>query len=710
MDEFADSSESIDSIGIRTRIPITKDISKGYDYSSTLEQLKKNATELLLYKDKNISLEADLKIAKETIKLHEAELAFQKKEYEAEIKSLKQNLVIMQKGIVSNDTGLIELSYRDQNEDIVKKYVKWKNRSKSIQAENIDLQRQIEQLKYESNLKINQDRNSHTEIKENDCHSTKDLSSHVVNDSDISENQNQYKQEIESLQSQIVQLQKENGQLQIEIKRMQKHEQSKDFEMQAIKTENEGNASSIEEISNQIINAEGENQRLRHKVDLLASKNRHLEKDKNKIQNQRSLIDHIASQFLHLCESLGIESLNLEDDWNPLIAKYEKIPELTNTIDEIKKQNIALQKRLTTVMNDKQSNQSNDFTKCDDGNCEHLLNEMEGLKDRSNRLEKTIHECSFKEQFSNKIINIYSLLVRQIDDMHDSIFGPLSPRLRPVILSVIFAKRFILFSKNPTVNNGGALMIFSGRIILAADSKLAQIKERISSLSYDLMESKKQIAHYSIISKQFEEDNDQTHSELENSSDQLAVAKKKIKYYKSRLIELQEELSTLIPKDLYDSVVEKLSRSKQRNQLLREENANLQNEIEKQKHIQKEIKKDFKQHTWESNQQMQDYDDLREKLMTKSRELETFQVMLSEKNKEVLALERLISREKNKSLSKQYHVFSSKFKPQSLDDFNPNLSHEKNQKHMNNHENKVIAVLDNTATDLASIVNPEFLK
>ena len=84
-----DSSSS--SAFLRENLKTSQSIKEeGLDQSSILDCLQNKINELLHFQEEAISLKAQLKIAKETCDLQEAEFSFQKKEMQAEIDHLKE--------------------------------------------------------------------------------------------------------------------------------------------------------------------------------------------------------------------------------------------------------------------------------------------------------------------------------------------------------------------------------------------------------------------------------------------------------------------------------------------------------------------------------------------------------------------------------------------------------------------------------------------
>lgn len=695
-------NDPISSERIQEHIATVHSISEGLDQSSILEKLKKIVGELYLCKEKNISLESQLKIALETIKLQEAEFSFQKSEYEAEIQSLKQREEILQRKLASQNQLKHSQQYdvnvtvdADKNSEIIKKYEKWKKKAKELEITNKELALNIEEL----HNKINS--SEHLSNGSDDKSRIKTLKA------ELKRNQNQYKQDAESLRSQISKLKNEKEELKSMLRQKEIEIQNKDLEIKSLNEEQSGKNNSAQNISNQMSTIEEENQRLRLQIKSLSKKNHHLQSVADQSQKQQLLLQHVEIEYNNLCDIVGVDPGEIGKQWSSLSNECEKFSNLSDTIDELKIQNNTLQKRFTSIMNEKRKETSkktfSNESQESDTYLERVLSQLKSLKKSKDQLENQIEQYKYAEKFSSRIINIYALLVKQIDDIHDSIIGFRSTRLRSIILSIIFARRFFIFSKNETIRDETALHIFKGRLNFAADTKLSEIKEKISILSEDLFDTKKKLAYYSNLSKQFEEENGQTHNELQNSSDRLILATKQLKYLKVRMQELQEELSTLIPSDVHNNTVEKLSKTKKKNQILRKQISHLQEELEKQVEYRKEMKKEFNQHEWNSNRQIQDFNDMKDKLLSKEHEFEVLKTMLKEKNKEVLALERLISRQKAKSLSKSYN-----FLPYTSD----NIENRKcfNKTLIPKTENKVIATLDNTPTSLASIVNPNFLK
>lgn len=716
---------SISSEVIQEHLSRAHSISEDLDQSSILEQLKKIVGDLFLCQEKNISLESQLKIALETIKLQEAEFAFQKSEYEAEIQSLKQKEALLQENISNQNLQNQRLKYdvnvkvdADKNSAIIQKYEKWKRKTKELEIKNKELTQKVDYLQNYINSSASlDDRNDANEIKNAidkpvDSDYSTEKSKVKSLKAEIKKNLSQHKKDLESLHTQISKLKNDKEELKLKIRQMKTDIQNKEIEIKSMTDEQSGNQNSTQTISNRMATIEEENQRLRLQLKSLSKKNHHLQSIADQSQKQQLLLQHVEIEYNNLCDIVGVEPGEIGKQWSSLSNECEKFSNLSDTVDELKMQNTTLQKRFTSIMNEKRKETpkkslSNEFQESDTY-LEKVLEEVKSLKKAKDQLENQLEQYKYVEKFSSRISNIYALLVRQIDDIHDSIIGFKSTKMRPVILSILFARRFLLFSKNDTINDETALQIFGGRLNFAADTKLSEIKEKISILCEDLYDAKKQLAYYTTLSKQAEEENGQTQFELQNSSDRLVLATKQLKYLKIRMSELQNELSTLIPSDVHNNTVEELSKTKKKNQKLKKQISHLQQELEKQLKYQKELKKEFNQQEWDSSRKLQDYNDLKDQLLSKEHEFEVLKTMLNEKNKEVLALERLISRQKTKSLSKSYNFMPYSTPGHSSEGID--IRKTSNTPYATKKERKVIAALDNTPTGLASIVNPTFLK
>ena len=138
-----ENNQSNNSSRLKEQLRLTQSISKDdFHQSSMINCLKEKMQELLQLKEANIALESQLKMAKESNKIQEAAFAFQRAEYEEEIKSLKLNERQLQRAITLNNKSP-KLKYdvnvkldTEEKEEAIEKYNKWKNKAKDLVDEN----------------------------------------------------------------------------------------------------------------------------------------------------------------------------------------------------------------------------------------------------------------------------------------------------------------------------------------------------------------------------------------------------------------------------------------------------------------------------------------------------------------------------------------------------------------------------------------------
>ncbi|OHT11252.1 hypothetical protein TRFO_19339 [Tritrichomonas foetus] len=695
-------SDSSINDSLKEQLAITKEISsQGLGNSSMLNCLQAKVKELLQYKEENISLTSQLKIAKETLQLQEAEFAFQRSEYEAEINSLKQNEQNLQKAF-SNKQKEAKMQYdvnvkldASQNSTMMMKYQKWKQKYKTLFLEHQELGQQLNEKNQNLNISHYSSSSEQDEI-------IKKLKS------ELKANRKQQKQEVETFINDINKLKSEKEELKAKLRQMKIENQNKELEIKSIIEEQEGNNNSTLNIENQISSAEEECQKLRIKIKSLTKKNHNYEKIIENIPRQQNLLQHVEIEYSNLCDIVGIEPGDIGKQWTSLIQECEKFVNSNDTINELKNQNSTLQKRITTILSEKRQNRLNN----ENGNnnnqgsedyLEGMFCEVNCLRKIKEQLESRIDKYQYERRFSTHILNIYSLLVKQIDYLHESLFGDTTTKMRPLILTFIFARRFFQFKKVQADNDESALKIFRGRIKYAADAKLAEIKEKISTLSEDLFDTKQQMAQYSIQSQQFENNHDHKQFELQSTNDKLTLATGKLQYLKNRMSEMQEELATLIPPDVHNKTCEELEQYKKKNAHLNKKVLHLQQKLSKYGEIEKVFNKEIKNFEWNTSQVCVDIKEMKSQLQQQKNENDTLKTMLNEKVKEILALERLIIRLKGNNVTNNIAEMA---KSSGNNGYMQNITQDTQLKV----EKKIIATLDNTPTPLASLINPTFLK
>ena len=694
-----ENNQANNSSRLKEQLRLTQSISKDdFHQSSMINCLKEKMQELLQLKEANIALESQLKMAKESNKIQEAAFAFQRAEYEEEIKSLKLNERQLQRAITLNNKSP-KLKYdvnvkldTEEKEEAIEKYNKWKNKAKDLVDENQRLNDIINKYqKNEENFirEKKQDKKIIKELKE-----------------EIEANNRHKNEQLQELHAQIQQLKNDREDLKTELRQNKIENQNNEMKLKSMKDEQKITNDSSNNIEHQMTSVEIENQRLRIQNKTYAKQNHKLKDLADQIPKYQSILQHVEIEYHHLCDILDIDHGDILKPWEILTRECENYIQMKNNYHEIKNKNTTLQKRISAILSERKKSRANkEISNSNDSEdyIEAMIFELNCLKNDKENLESSLEHYKYSTKFSSHIINIYSKLVRQIDDLHESICGYTPTKLRPVILTIIFTRRFYMFSTYQTANDESSLFVFGGRLQYAADSKLASIKEKFSTLTSDLLDAKTQLAYFSSRSRHIEQEKNHTDNQLQTSTDQLLLVTKKLGYLRERMRELQEELATLVPEEVHNELCNAFAKSKKKNDNYRKTIIYLQQLLDKQASKAKQIHKEMDQIEFASNQNLNDIEEYSAQLKVKEYENETLQSMLNEKTKEILALERMILRLKEKLRSDNIAENAKSTK-------GIVLKEEENQDENIKHEKKAITALNFTNTSLQSLINPDFLK
>lgn len=328
--------------------------------------------------------------------------------------------------------------------------------------------------------------------------------------------------------------------------------------------------------------------------------NEKLKETQKVANNQNSLIEHIESERRKLYELLRIDYEDVNGNWSSLFE----------TCSSIQNENEQLKHKINSQYDD-------------DGrlkiNNQRFDNENKILK---NQLAK----MKLRNHFTYIIDRQNSSFSKQLNELHESVFETDNTNIRSIFLSVIFAQRLIRVFRGPSVVDFSALSVFKGRESYSPEIKLRDLRNKFVQLTQDLLVSKQDWIDSENKIKSIKLELKQANKNIKKSESGNDNYSKQILLLKNRIMELQQELSTLISPDQYEKIREEL-------------------EIYKSKQImntnQKISDPAYQKVLIEENHQ------LKETISEYEKEIESLNLLLKEKTKEILALERVNNRHKN---------------------------------------------------------------
>ena len=126
----------------------------------------------------------------------------------------------------------------------------------------------------------------------------------------------------------------------------------------------------------------------------------------------------------------------------------------------------------------------------------------------------------------------------------------------------------------------------------------------------------------------------------------IKIGQGQVASLKSRLLELQQELSTVVPPERYQDLEKRMAIVQTKNEALEVEIENLKSEIKQRTKIIRDLSVGMEEMAVKARARTKSEKKIRRMYTQKEEELESLQSLLREKTKEVLALERLVMRQK----------------------------------------------------------------
>lgn len=316
------------------------------------------------------------------------------------------------------------------------------------------------------------------------------------------------------------------------------------------------------------------------------------------INNQQSIINHAESERRKIYDLFGIDYDNINENWSNILRSIKSLQE----------ENSKLKLRI----NSQEEGQLRISNQRFDNENRFLTNQLTKMK--------------LRNHFIAVIDKQNSSFIKQLNELHESVFETDNTNLRAIFLSVIFAQRLIRVFRSPSVIDLSSLKIFKGRSFYSPELKLRDLRNKFVQMTQDLLIAKQDWIDSENRIKTIKSELKQANKEIEKSENGNDNYSKQILLLKNRILELQQELSTLIAPDQYEKIREELDVYK--------------NKFET-KTTQKTFDPVYNKMIIEENNQ------LKETIVEYEKEIESLNLLLKEKTREILALERVNNRHKN---------------------------------------------------------------
>ena len=696
MEHTIPSSSEVSSI--QAQIPTVHSIAeRGIDQSSILECLHGKVSELLKYKEKSITLEKQVKIAEEMLELQKAETAFMQEEYEKEIESLKQREQIH----VSAQQHEVDVRLQQaesNSSELKSKYEKWKGKAKNsvqqakqlesqvrkLQKENENAKEEVDELKStvksceseisssrEASMRLTEEAENLTqklakankrvsEVEQenvalkNQLHDAeakiRDLEQKMQGlKGEMKQTKNDQKGEVERLQARTKDLASEKNELEGQVRKMKAQLKGQKMEIESLSAEQSGAADSAALARDQMTALEEENQRLRLQVKSLTLATRKMSDIEEAAKKEHQMVLHCEEEMTNICDTLGINPCQIDGEWTSICETCRELLAVKGTVDQVRSQNAKLQKRLMAIVSDKSRSERQPVI-CDDDDClAGVLESVRDLRDKIDQRDKVIKGLRYRALFSAHLVEQYLDTCSRIEALHSSIFDEPRHSARPLFLAILFTRRMDRYRRASTTNDPKALKVFEGRLEYAPDRQLMQIQQKITGLTNDLVAAKQTLAQLADDVKLSAGEKDTMTLQIRTNKDKAELATEKVKCMKQRITELQEELATLVSTEMHDEVCEQLEATQDKVRHLKKVVLKYAKEIEARDNIERELRDRIEEVQLEAEQEAARSKEIKNQMLIREKQVEALELVIKEKTKEILALERLVTRQKEKA-------------------------------------------------------------
>lgn len=701
---------SSDSDFLKQHLDLSHSIKeKGYDQDTTLECLQNKVNELLKFQEHAVELQAKLKITEERFNLQEAEFSFQKNEMQQEIEHLRENERQLRIALAkaqsekSNAVNYVDVEARiDQESSEIRnlsiKLNKSKSKKSQLKQENQSLRDKISSL----SMQLDELRTANNSLKNEISQVSENLNQERESSKLSSDDHNRTLERSSQLSDQVSQLQSKNNELQTRISKLQESLQAQQDQNKSLKStlrqkESESNLqtddyrrqiadlkrqnadlemrlkqlnidyerqkqrandlSQNQEISEkskednamQISTLQFENQELKAKADLQEKQLKNFEEAKKNLKEKELLFDHIELERKSISNDLGVEPDPIEGPWTNMHERILSAIQTENLAKSIQSQNEKLKARLKAALdvtnNDSAAKQQQKEEE-EDQYVSALKSSLDGAQKRINELDEKIANLEFQRKFSSSIEITNSKLMKEVAKMHLTLHPELT-NVRALVLSVIMAKRISKMKVSNSYRDEKALSIFKGRPIYSPIGMIDDVRKSFRLLTQELVDCKSGLVQAIKDREKYSTENQTLSVQLNTHKDENKIERKRTRFLKKRIIEMQQELALLVPSEEYQeacravqTLQEKLIAAKQQHAELNQKINDLNKQIEETKSDKSLVETKLSQYVDISN-------DMKLQLKQSLKEIETLHILLEEKNKEILALERVVSRQKS---------------------------------------------------------------
>jgi hypothetical protein len=409
---------------------------------------------------------------------------------------------------------------------------------------------------------------------------------------------------------------------------------------------------------------------------------------------------HINSELWSLCDLLGIPSFEPASPWAPIHAKVEELLNAISCVPEIKERNAALEKRVTLLLEEITTPPAGKSPESD--NDESFGNLVAFLKDAREVTAKNgrvVSHLRFELSIASHITNLYTTLMNQVREIGRAISGLPSQTIRPLILTVLFARRLVTTVGRETHHHISMLSVFGhgSNPEDAPEEIISNIERTVKSLTEGLIASKQHTIELSTELRTCETDRDSHASKVEENAAQVTIGAHKVKALKKRMEELQAELASLVDHDEYERVCTSLQELEKEAEGLRGKISDLEKRLKRRDSVRAELTEQMKAAQQSLDERAATIQTIREEVNERDQRIRHLEAVLREKNRELLSAERFIDRQKTRAASGENSINS--------------LSVENQRLHGKSIQSQIpVEPSGLTPESLSALIRPEFLR
>ena len=361
----------------------------------------------------------------------------------------------------------------------------------------------------------------------------------------------------------------------------------------------------------------------------------------------QSMIQHVELEKDSIADILGIEPDEISKHWKKMSNKIEELTNDISSIEDLKSQNEKLQKRLNAALEDSRKSGSSKAQSANQDN--YILNLQTNLKAARTEIAQknaVLSRNNLMFAFNRVIERMNHEILNHVNGLFYSITNENYVSLRPIILAIIMSKRLARINKIEAQSDPCALQVFGEMASYPIMAKCEIIRNKFVELTQQLLLLKQSIKDSNVLMNNVIEERDIAQITLRSNSEEIEINRKKMKYLKKRMMELQTELSSLVTPDIYNDVCASLEIVERKNKELIEKVKELEIEIEKRTELERSMNEKVEKYQINAEQSSKIAHQTREQYAAKEEEIERLKLMLKDKTKEILALERLVHRQK----------------------------------------------------------------